>query len=94
MVRNESAASQQREGRMHRCPACQSERVRRSKRRGFVERVPLTLLLLKPRLTLCRNGTRGGIGVVWLLLGDFSGHEACGPLRDDPNYSVLGGDVA
>jgi len=33
---------------MHRCPECQSERVRRSKRRGFVERVPLRLLLLKP----------------------------------------------
>ena len=32
---------------MHRCPECQSERVRRSKRRGFVERVPLRLLLLQ-----------------------------------------------
>jgi hypothetical protein len=30
------------------CPHCQSERVRRSKRRGFVERVCLTLLFLKP----------------------------------------------
>ena len=33
---------------MHRCPQCNSERIRRSKRRGFVERVPLTTLFLKP----------------------------------------------
>ena len=33
---------------MHRCPKCNSELIRRSKRRGFVERVPLTTLFLKP----------------------------------------------
>jgi len=33
---------------MHRCPQCNSERIRRSKRRGFIEHVPLTLLFLKP----------------------------------------------
>lgn len=30
------------------CPHCHSERTRRSKRRGFVERGPLTLISLKP----------------------------------------------
>ncbi len=30
------------------CPQCQSEQTRRSKRRGFVERGPLTLLSFKP----------------------------------------------
>ncbi len=38
---------------MRRCPQCQSERTRRSKRRGFVERGALTLLPLKP--FRCRN---------------------------------------
>jgi hypothetical protein len=33
---------------MRRCPLCNNERIRRSKRRGFVERVPLTLLFSKP----------------------------------------------
>jgi hypothetical protein len=33
---------------MYRCRQCNSERIRRSKRRGFVERVPLTLLFLRP----------------------------------------------
>ena len=33
---------------MHLCPQCNSERIRRSKRRGFVEGVPLTMLFLKP----------------------------------------------
>jgi hypothetical protein len=33
---------------MHRCPLCNSDRIRRSNRRGFVERVPLTFLFLKP----------------------------------------------
>jgi hypothetical protein len=30
------------------CPRCQSEGIRRSKRRGFVERGPLTLAFLRP----------------------------------------------
>jgi uncharacterized protein with PIN domain len=34
--------------RMHRCPQCRSERTRRSKRKGFVERGLLTLLSLRP----------------------------------------------
>jgi hypothetical protein len=33
---------------MIRCPRCQSEGIRRSKRRGFVERGPLTLVFLRP----------------------------------------------
>jgi hypothetical protein len=33
---------------MHRCPQCRSKRTRRSKRKGFVERGPLTLLCLRP----------------------------------------------
>lgn len=33
---------------MIRCPRCKSEGIRRSKRRGFVERGPLTLVLLRP----------------------------------------------
>jgi predicted Zn-ribbon and HTH transcriptional regulator len=32
---------------MH-CPRCQSEEIRRSKRRGFVEHGPFTLVLLRP----------------------------------------------
>jgi hypothetical protein len=33
---------------MIRCPRCQSEGIRRSKRKGFVECGPLTLVFLKP----------------------------------------------
>jgi hypothetical protein len=33
---------------MIRCPRCQSEGIRRSKRRSFVERGPLTLVFLRP----------------------------------------------
>jgi predicted Zn-ribbon and HTH transcriptional regulator len=33
---------------MIRCPQCKSEGIRRSKRRGFVERGPLTLAFLRP----------------------------------------------
>ncbi len=33
---------------MIRCPRCQSEGIRRSRRRGFFERGPLTLVFLKP----------------------------------------------
>jgi len=33
---------------MIRCPRCQSEGIRRSKRRGFVERGPLSLVFLRP----------------------------------------------
>jgi hypothetical protein len=35
-------------GNLMNCPYCRSERTRRSKRRGFVERGPLTLISLKP----------------------------------------------
>jgi hypothetical protein len=33
---------------MIRCPRCKGEGIRRSRRRGFVERGPLTLVFLKP----------------------------------------------
>lgn len=33
---------------MIRCPQCKSEGIRRSKRKGFVERGPLTLFFLRP----------------------------------------------
>lgn len=38
------------------CPRCQSPRVRRSKRRGVVEKAFLTLLLVRPfRCLACRH---------------------------------------
>jgi hypothetical protein len=33
---------------MIRCPRCQGAGIRRSKRRGFIERGPLTLVFLRP----------------------------------------------
>lgn len=33
---------------MIRCPRCQAAGIRRSKRRGFIERGPLTLVFLRP----------------------------------------------
>jgi hypothetical protein len=49
MVRNGNVNKRIWEGiSMHRCPQCNSERIRRSKRSGFVERIPLTALFLKP----------------------------------------------
>jgi len=41
---------------MIRCPRCKGEGIRRSKRRGFVERGPLTLVFLRPfRCKLCER---------------------------------------
>jgi predicted Zn-ribbon and HTH transcriptional regulator len=41
---------------MNCCPHCRSEQIRRSQRRGFVERGPLTLLSVKPfRCKDCRH---------------------------------------
>jgi hypothetical protein len=41
---------------MHHCPKCQSERTRRSKRRGLVEHGPLTLVFLRPfRCEKCQH---------------------------------------
>ena len=38
------------------CPRCESDQIRRSKRRGLLERVPLTLIFVRPfRCRECRH---------------------------------------